>query len=157
MISITTVLQIHMHEQANTYVLRCSGPNAFINFLTSVHRHGERDTILTMLTPSPRAVHLVVFKISVSKDPKILTTAATVENSTLCPNGRELNCLPPWSNVYHQLTLFSKSLNSQDHHFRAWRHPHSSLISCLGFIMTIVIVISFARERKTAPNDYALN
>ena len=23
-----------------------------------------------------------------------------------------------------------------------------------GFIMTMVIVISFARERKTAPNDY---
>ena len=53
--------------------------------------HDERDTILKMLTPSPRAVHFVVFKISVSRDPKILTAAAaaaTVENSTLCPNGR---------------------------------------------------------------------
>ena len=28
-------------------------------------------------------------------------------------------------------------------------------ISFLGFIMTMVIVISFARERKTAPIDYA--
>ena len=36
-----------------------------------------------MLTPSPRAVHLVVFKISVDRDPKILTAAATVENSIL--------------------------------------------------------------------------
>ena len=26
-----------------------------------------------------------------------------------------------------------------------------------GFIMTMVIVISFAHERKTAPNEYALN
>ena len=32
---------------------------------------------------------------------------------------------------------------------------HSQFISCLGFIMTMVIVISFARDRKTAPNDYA--
>ena len=30
-------------------------------------------------------------------------------------------------------------------------------LSCLGFIMTMMIVISFARELKTAPNDYALN
>ena len=29
------------------------------------------------------------------------------------------------------------------------------LISCLGFIMTMVIDISFAHERKTVPNDYA--
>ena len=45
--------------------------------------------------------------------------------------------------------------NSQDNIFRAWRHPHSSLISSLGFIITIVIVISLARERKTVPNDCA--
>ena len=43
---------------------------------------------------------------------------------------------------------FSKSSNFQDHRFRAWRHSHSSLIYYLGFIMTIVIVISFAHERK---------
>ena len=29
------------------------------------------------------------------------------------------------------------------------------LISYLGFIMTMVIVISFAHERKTVPNDWA--
>ena len=34
-------------------------------------------------------------------------------------------------------------------------YSHSSLISYLGFIMTIVIIISFARERKTVPNDWA--
>ena len=47
---------------------------------------------------------------------------------------------------------FSKSSISQAHHFRTWRHSHSSLISYLGFIMIIVIVISFARGRKTVPN-----
>ena len=35
-------------------------------------------------------------------------------------NGRKLNY------------FFSKSLNSPDHLFWPWRHPHSSLISCLG-------------------------
>ena len=29
------------------------------------------------------------------------------------------------------------------------------LISCLGFIMTMVIVISYAPERKTVSNDFA--
>ena len=50
---------------------------------------------------------------------------------------------------------FLKSSNSQDHLFWAWHHLHSSLISCLGFIMTMVIVIPFARERKIVPNDCA--
>ena len=52
---------------------------------------------------------------------------------------------------------FSKSSNSQGHLFWARRHPHSSPNSRLGFIMTMLIVISFAHERKPAPNDYALN
>ena len=47
---------------------------------------------------------------------------------------------------------FSKSSNSQDHRFRPWRVSHSSPIPYPGFIMTIVTVISFARERKTVPN-----
>ena len=59
--------------------------------------------------------------------------------------------------VHSQLPTdsFSKSSNSQDHHFRAWRHSHSSIISYLVFIMSIVIVLSFAHERKTVPNDCA--
>ena len=61
---------------------------------------------------------------------------------------QRLNCLPAWSTVYSQLSPFSKSPNSQHHRFRALRHPRSSFISYLGFIMTIVIVISSARERK---------
>ena len=52
---------------------------------------------------------------------------------------------------------FSKSSNSLDHFFQAWRHSHSSPFPVWGFIMTMLIVISFACERKTAPNDYALN
>ena len=37
------------------------------------------------------------------------------------------------------------------HHFWAWRHSLSSHISYLGFIMTIMIVISSVRERKLYP------
>ena len=49
-ISIITVhIQMHIQIQ-NTGGLCCSGTNAFINFLTSVRRHEESDTILTMLT-----------------------------------------------------------------------------------------------------------
>ena len=58
--------------------------------------------------------------------------ASTEENSTLCFNGRELNCLPLWSNLNLQLTLFQNLPNSQDHLLGAWRHPHSSPISSLG-------------------------
>ena len=35
--------------QAKTGGLCCSGPNAFINFLTSILRHEERDAILESL------------------------------------------------------------------------------------------------------------
>ena len=67
------------------------------------------------------------------------------------------NCLPQWQTtqlsayiVQSQLPTdsFSKSSNSQDHRFWAWCQSHSSLVSYLGFIMLIVIVISFLRERK---------
>ena len=74
--------------------------------------------------PHQRAVHLVMLKISFGRDPKNLTAAATVENSTLCLNCRklnlhfpssnlnsqlnvrDLNSLPPWSNINPQLNLF---------------------------------------------------
>ena len=58
--------------------------------------------------------------------------------------------------VQYQLStdFFSKSSSSQDYLSRAWRHPHSSPISCQGFIMTMVIVIFFVDKHKTVPNDY---
>ena len=49
------------------------------------------------------------------------------------------------TDVFFKIPIFSA------HCFLAWCHSHSSLISCLGFIMTIVIVISFALERKLYP------
>ena len=83
-----------------------------------------------------------------------------VENSILCPNGRKSIVYPhgPISNlqlpqllnimVGAQLNLFSKSSKFSAHLFWAWRHPHSCPIFCMVFIMTMVIVLSFAHERK---------
>ena len=156
-ISFTTLhmqMQIHwqIQMQADSFVQDTYG---FINFLSLDLLHEERDTILAMLTSSQRTAHLVVFKISVGRHPKILTATATGENSTFCLNGRELKCLPPWSNVNFQLILFQNPqilrTISSGHDvvhtpapFPVWR-----------FIMIIVIVISFAHERKTSPNDWA--
>ena len=74
----------------------------------------------TMLTLAQRVAHLVMSKISVGRDPKNPTTSFNGQNPTLSPQ---------WSNLN---SLFSKSSSSRDHLFRAWRHPHSSPISCLG-------------------------
>ena len=115
---------------SKTSGLCCSGTNGLL-ILTSVLRHDERDTILTMLTPSRCTAPLVMFKISVSRDPKILTLAATVENSTLCPNGRNsIVCRhgPMSTFNWH----FFKILKFSAHLFRAWRHPHSNPTFSLG-------------------------
>ena len=71
--------------------------------------------------------------------------------STVCLNGREPNFLPTWPKVNFGTASFSKSSNSRDHCFQAWCHSHSSIISYQGFIMTIVIVISFSLEHKLYP------
>ena len=111
MIFITTV---HIQTQANTNTggLCCSGTNSLLIswLLTSILRHEERDPILTMLTPSPRAAHLVVFKISFGRDPKNLNhrrncrelnSQLNGRNSTICLHGPIST--PNW--------LFSKSSN----------------------------------------------
>ena len=114
---------LHIHyifkysQIQNTGELCCSGTNAFINFwlLSSVLWHEERDTILkslsyhTMLTTPPNIQHILgCFRsqfIFAGQDPKNLTAAATIENSTLwqrtpfSAQWQKLNCLPAWSNL----------------------------------------------------------
>ena len=127
MISITTVIQyIHKHKtQADSVV---SGTNGLlISWLLGSWRHEERDTILTMLTPPQRTAQLVMFKISVVRGSKNPTTFFNGQNSTLnsrIPNSR--------LNAPISTNSFSKSSNSQDHLFRARRHPHSGPNSCPG-------------------------
>ena len=106
MISITTVIQTHIHIQMriqiqNTGGLCCFRYEQVYKFLTSVLDDGRGDTQFlkvyanhTMLTPPPRAAHLVMFKNSVSRDPKNPTTSFNGQNST------------PASMVQSQLTLF---------------------------------------------------
>ena len=112
-------------------------------------RHEVRDTMITMLTPPQRVAPLAMFKISVGRDMKNPTTSFIGQNPT--PNGPIPNsCL----NGSISTDTFLKSSKSQEHLFWAWHQPHSSPIFCLGvFYMTNGIAISFARERKIAPND----
>ena len=74
-------------------------------------------TILCWPHPNTRLISCCLRSqfISASRDQK---------NSTATFNGRS------------QLSVFSKSSYSQEHLFWAWRHPHSSPISCRGFIMS---------------------
>ena len=90
-------------------------------FLASVHGDTRRETQFlkayanhTMLTPTQRAAHHLMFEISIH----------------LCPSRSEK--LNHTFNSRISTTVFSKSSNSEDHLFWAWRHPHSSPISCLG-------------------------
>ena len=108
----------------------------------------------SMLTP-PRqcTAHLVVFKISIHLHPqrsKILTAAAMVENTTLCPNGRNsFVCRHgPMSTLNW---LFFKIREFSAHLFWAWRHPHSSPISCQGFIITMVMSYPLSVSVKLYP------
>ena len=148
--------------------------NAFINFwLQFFETRRETQFLLWRpyyLTRFQRAVHLVVFTISVSRDPKNPTASSMVKTQLSLPNQwLKLNFLPAWSNV--NLQLHSQTSNSQ-HHSRTptsqsdvnWIFFKIFQILCpsflgmtsstlqpiffLGFILTMVIVISFARERK---------
>ena len=103
-----------------------------------------------------RAAHFVVFKISVGKDPKILTATATVENlilyapmaenSTICLHGP----MSTFNWLFFQIIRFSgPSLPGMT------SSTLQSLFLSGGVIMTMVIAISFAHERKTVPNDCA--
>ena len=121
--------------------------------MTSVHGDTRRETPFlevftnhTMLTPPQRAVHLVMSKISVGRDPK--KNKKQLHLSTV-----KFQLSPQWSNLNW---LFSKSSNSQGHLFRAWRHLHSSPISCLkGFSQDKWWLSYPLRASVTASNDFA--
>ena len=69
--------------------------------------HEERDTILKSLCwHHKRAAHPVIFKISVGRDPKILTTSFNGPNPTLCLNGRNSTFCLHGPISTSQLTLF---------------------------------------------------
>ena len=102
----------YRREEADSVVVQV---RTVYKLLTSVRRHEERDTIFTMLTilsdPHQRAVLLAMFKISVGRDPKNSTLLRNDrELNSLCPNGREINCLPAWSTFNcHVFKILQKS------------------------------------------------
>ena len=116
----------------------------FINSDFSSSTRGEWHNSYMLTIPNARYISwcLKSHFISAGRDLKNLTTTATVENSTTRFHS-------PISTVFFKILKFSAHL------FWAWHYPHSSHFSSLGFIMTMVTVISFTRERKTVPNGYA--
>ena len=151
MISITTVLQIHIQIQADSVVqIRTVLLTSVFGSSTRGERHNSYNADHS-IRPQKCAAHPVMFKISVGRNPKNPTTSSMVKiqlSTSKSMAGTQLSaCM-----VQCQLStdLFLKSSNSQP---ISSGHPHSSPISCLGFIMTIVIVISFVHEHKTVPND----
>ena len=148
----------HRRKQANSVVqVQTILLTSDFGSSTRGERHNSNKADHTVW-PHKRAAHPVMFKTSVGRDPKNTTASSMIiiqlstSNSTA---GTQLSaCIvqcQSWTDS------FLKSSNSPDHLFRAWRHPHSSLISCLEFIMTMVMVISFVHEHKTVPNGKHLN
>ena len=120
---ISTIVGYLIPNPLNTY---CCIPRCIYNTYTNTTRE-ERHNSYYANHPQ-RAVHLVMFKISVSRDPKNPTSSFNGRNQTFASETQFSASM-----VQSQLpTDSSKFSISQDHLFRAWRHPHSSDISCLG-------------------------
>ena len=168
---------IHMLTQSNTNtntaVSVVSDTKGLWIFDFGSSTRGERHNSYIANYPQCTA-HLMMFKISVGRDPKIPTISSTAQIQlstewqrtqssasmvqsqlpTLCLDGRNSTvCLHgPISTLNW---LFFKILKFSRPSLLGMTSSTLQPISCLGFIMTLVIVISFARERKTVPNDYA--
>ena len=129
---------MHMQKHRRNFFFRYE---PFINFLTSVRRHEERDTILkslsyhTMLsTPLKFGTSRGVFTFSTPWSDPNFSTPWSDSNFSTSWSDPNFICLPQWQRtrlsanmVQSQLPTasFLKSSNSQDHHFRAWRNLHS--------------------------------
>ena len=130
-----------------------------VDFAVQVRTHLlTSDFGSSILTPSRRTAHLVVFKIAIHfrwSGPKKLNRRC---------NGRELNYQPQWQRTRLSAWMvqcqpstlrFLKTINSQPipsgHDIIHTQAPFPVWV----FIMTMAIVISFARERKTVPYNCA--
>ena len=98
MMSITTVIQyIHKYKtQADSVVSDTNGfINSWLGFMaTRGEIHNSYNADHTTPNPPQRAAHLVMFKISIGRDPKTPTTSFNGQNPTLA------------SMVHSQLILF---------------------------------------------------
>ena len=80
------VIIIHIRKQADSVV---QVKTVLLTPAFGSSTRGERHNSY-YANPTQYAAHLVIIKISIGRDPKNLTATATVENSTLCLNGRNL-------------------------------------------------------------------
>ena len=126
MISITTVLQIHIHIQSNAITqdeiggLCCSDTNSLLHSDFCSSTRGERHNSYYVghtIWPHQRAAHLAMFKISAGRDLKKQTNPTTssmlkIQLSNVCLNGRNSHlCLyGPMStlnSLFFKILIFS--------------------------------------------------
>ena len=154
MITITTVIHANTKHNRQTQIhrrLRCSGKNVLLlasDFGSSIR--GERQFLKvfwnhTMLTTLQHSAHLLVHSqflntlvgpnFSTSWSDPYFCTSWSDPNFSPSWLDSNFNCLPQWQTTQlsaymaqNQLPTasFSKSSNSPDHRFRAWRHSHTS-------------------------------
>ena len=116
--------------------------------VTRGERQNSYYTDHTMLTPPQRAAYLVISKISVGRDLKNPTTSFNGQTPTL--NDRNPTHA---SIVQSRLTSFKNPQILRTISSGHYTIHTPALFPVWEFIMTMVI--SFARERKTAHNDSA--
>ena len=158
-ISITTVY-IHMQTTQYKYTggLRCSGTNHLLTSEFGSLTRGERQFLKvfrnhTMLTTPQHSAHLVVWtqflntrvrtQLPSSRVHSQLPTAWLDSNFTPSWSDPNFNCLPLRQTIKLSVYMvqsqlptasFSKSSNSQDHCFQAWRHLLSSSFPIWGLL-----------------------
>ena len=155
-------------QNTNTQATPLFRYEPFINFLNSVVRHEERQFLKvfriilckqhvagiqlyvpmagtqrssSMVQPQNTNCLVGLQLLNIIFRPQLQLSTSMADNPTVCLHSPKST--PNWR-VFQNPQILSLSL-------RAWYHSHSSPISYLGFIMTIVIVISFALERKLYP------
>ena len=152
-----------IHTQKQTVSVD-SDMNSLLMFCFWVHSDTRSKTQFlkvfsnhTMLTIPNARLHLMMLRYLTVEIRKTQLHVSTVENSTLCLNGRNSTLCLHGQISTSLLTLFQnpqilRTISSG----RGVIHTPASF-PVWGFIMTMVIVISFARERKLLQLTWALN
>ena len=146
---------IHIQTHAEHNQTQHTNLNERTHFLTKIyllHPTFERDMLAVYERRAEDGDRLLYWPSSTSFSSwlGLLNQRSLRAQSPLSGAGSQLVILSP-TDVFFKIPKFSA------HRFWAWHHSHSSRISYLGFIMTIVIVISSAHERRLYPMSVHLN
>ena len=97
---------------------------------------------------------------------QFISASRDAKNSILRLNGRIPNYSTPWQRTQLSAYMIQSQLSTNSFQnpqiIRTISSGHDVIHTPVpfpvwGFIMTMVIVITFVREHKTVPNDYGLN